>query len=200
MYGDLKIRCSCNYNNLETVLRSVSTLLNLEMKKILILFLVISLVSCREKQINNVPSLKPGKNEMADINKYLIQKDRERIKNYIERKNLNMIESPTGLWYQIIKEGEGKPFDENDKVVLNYECSLLDGTICYSSRDLGPKEVIIGRSEMEPGLKEGLRLLRPGAEAIFILPPFLAYGFVGDRKMIPSRAVIVYNVNILRTK
>jgi FKBP-type peptidyl-prolyl cis-trans isomerase len=200
MSGDLKIRYSCNYNNAEAGHRPVSICLNAGIKNILIMFLVVFLASCREKQITSVPGSKPGKNEMADINRYLIQKDRERIKNYIERKNLNMIESPTGLWYQIIKEGEGKPFDENDKVVLNYECSLLDGTKCYSSRDLGPKEVIIGRSEMESGLKEGLRLLRPGAEAIFILPPFLAYGFVGDRKMIPSRAVIVYNVNILRTK
>jgi FKBP-type peptidyl-prolyl cis-trans isomerase len=162
--------------------------------------MVLSFVSCRERHINSVPGSKPGKNEMADINKYLVQKDRERIRNYIERKNLNMIESSTGLWYQIIKTGEGNTFGENDKVVLNYECSLLDGTKCYSSKDLGQKEVILGRSNIEPGLNEGLRLLRPGAEAIFILPPFLAYGFVGDRKMIPSRAIIVYNVNILRTK
>ena len=172
----------------------------MEIKNIIILFLMVSLISCRERQGNTIPGSKPGKNEMADINKYLVQKDRERIRNYIERKNLIMIESPTGLWYQIINEGEGKIFGENDKVVLNYDCSLLDGTECYSSRDLGPKEVILGRSDIESGLNEGLRLLRPGSEAIFIIPPFLAYGFVGDRKMIPSRAVIVYNVNILRTK
>ena len=34
----------------------------------------------------------------------------------------------------------------------------------------------MGRSEMEAGLNEGLRMLKPGAEAIFIIPPFLAYG------------------------
>jgi FKBP-type peptidyl-prolyl cis-trans isomerase FkpA len=200
MYGDLKIRCSYYYNNVETGLRPVSTFLHPGIKNILILFLVVSLISCREKHISIVPGSKPGKNEMADINKYLVQKDRERIRNYIERKNLNMIESPTGLWYQIIKTGEGNTFAENDKIVLNYECSLLDGTKCYSSTDLGPKDVILGRSNIEPGLNEGLRLLKPGAEAIFIIPPFLAYGFVGDRKMIPSRAVIVYNVNILQAK
>ncbi len=54
--------------------------------------------------------LSPGINEMADLNKYLMRKDRERIKNYIERKNLKMNESPTGLWYQIIKEGNGQNF------------------------------------------------------------------------------------------
>jgi FKBP-type peptidyl-prolyl cis-trans isomerase len=43
-------------------------------------------------------------------------------------------------------------------------------------------------------------MLKPGAEAIFIMPPFLAYGLIGDGKMIPPRAVIVYNVNILQAK
>ena len=137
---------------------------------------------------------------MAELNRYLVQKDRERIQNYIERKNLKMTESPTGLWYRIVREGEGGNFTDNEKVVFAYECSLLDGTKCYSSETLGPKEIILGRSNLEPGLNEGLRMLNSGAEAIFILPPFLAYGLPGDGKMIPSRAVIVYNVNILRAK
>ena len=183
MFGDLRTRYS-----------------HMRIRFIVILFTFLTLVSCRQKQGHNQIASRPGKNEMADLNRYLIQKDRERIKNYIERKNLKMYESPTGLWYQIIKEGTGKNLTENDRVVMNYECSLLDGTKCYSSNELGPKEVVLGRSEMEQGLNEGLRLLKPGAEAIFILPPFLAFGFVGDRKMIPSRAVIVYKVNILQPK
>jgi FKBP-type peptidyl-prolyl cis-trans isomerase len=166
---------------------------------IIILFTLLS-VSCRNNPGKPVSNRKPGKEEMADLNRYFIQKDRERIQNYIERKNLRMIESPTGLWYQIINEGEGDKFTDNDKVVIEYECSLLDGTKCYSSKALGPKEVILARSEMEQGLNEGLRMLKPGGEAIFILPSYLAYGMRGDGKMIPSRAVIVYNVNILRAK
>lgn len=183
MYGDLKIRRN-----------------GMWIKNLIILFLIFTIGSCREKPQNKIINPKPGKNEMADLNKYFVQKDRERILNYIERKRLNMTESPAGLWYQIIKEGAGQPFTDNDKVVMDYECSLLDGTKCYSSKDLGPKEVVLGRSEMEAGLNEGLRLLKHGAEAIFIIPPFLAYGLVGDRKMIPSRAVIVYKVNILHIK
>lgn len=109
-----------------------------------------------------------------------------------------MIESPTGLWYQIIKEGEGKILTDNSKISMKFECSLLDGTECYSSEKTGPKELILGRSEMEPGLNEGLRLMKPGSEAIFILPPFLAYGLPGDGKMIPPRSIIVYKVNILQ--
>jgi FKBP-type peptidyl-prolyl cis-trans isomerase FkpA len=169
-------------------------------KPIILFIVVLSVFSCRDKHSDLITASRPGSNEMADLNKYLVQKDRERIKNYIERKNLKMTESPTGLWYQIINEGNGKPFSDNDKIVMNYKCSLLDGTKCYSSDESGPKELVLGKSIMEPGLNEGLRLLKPGSEAVFIIPPYLAYGLVGDRKMIPSRAVIVYNVNILQPK
>jgi FKBP-type peptidyl-prolyl cis-trans isomerase FkpA len=183
MSGDLKKRCK------SMIIRNIVT--------VIFLFAIVACKNISEKKIAN-PG--PGKNEMADLNRYFVQKDRERIQNYIERKNLKMTESPTGLWYQIVKEGTGDTFVESDKVIMNFECSLLDGTRCYSSEKLGPKEVILGRSELEPGLNEGLRLLKPGSEAIFILPPFLAHGLLGDGKMIPSRAIIVYNVNILRAK
>ena len=157
-------------------------------------------ISCTNNTERGSQNSRPGKNEMADLNRYFLKKDKERIQNYIERKNLRMTETSTGLWYQIVKDGEGNNFTEGSKVSMEYECSLLDGTKCYSSKDLGPKELILGKSEMEPGMNEGLRMLKPGAEALFIIPPFLGYGLVGDRKKIPSRAIIVYNVNILRPK
>jgi FKBP-type peptidyl-prolyl cis-trans isomerase FkpA len=156
------------------------------------------LASCRNDSEQRITGSKPGRDDMTELNKYFVQKDRERIQNYTERKNLNMIESPSGLWYQILKPGEGSFFTDADKVLMNYECSLLDGTLCYSSATMGPKELILGRSEMEPGMNEGLRLLKPGAEAIFIFPPYLGYGLIGDGKKIPSRSIIVYNVNILQ--
>src|SRR5450759_1273170 len=66
MFGDLKTRYKY-----------------MGIKNIVILSLIISLVSCREKATNNIFNSRPGKNEMADLNKYLVQKDRERIRNNI---------------------------------------------------------------------------------------------------------------------
>jgi FKBP-type peptidyl-prolyl cis-trans isomerase len=163
-----------------------------------ILLFLFALISCRNDREKNSTGSQPGTREMADLNSYFVKKDKERIENYIERKKLKMSESPTGLWYQIIREGEGKLLVNNDRIILDYECSLLDGTKCYSSGELGPKEVVLGRSEIEAGLNEGLHLLRPGGEAIFIIPPFLAYGLLGDRKLIPPRATLVYHVRVRR--
>lgn len=153
-------------------------------------------VTCNNSSEKSVIIKKPGKNELADLNRYFVQKDRERIQNYIERKNLSMKESANGMWYCIKKVGTGKYFTDNDKISFDYVCSLLDGTECYNSDKLGPKEFTLGKSEIEAGLNEGLRLLKPGGEAIFILPPFLAYGMVGDGKSISSRAILVYDIKI----
>ena len=163
-------------------------------RNLLILLLLSGLVSCNSGQKQSDRQSRPGKKEMAELNKYMVQKDRERVENYIERKGLEMTESGTGLWYQIKSEGSGDYFRDNDRILMEYECFLLDCTKCYSSEESGPKEVILGRSDVEAGLNEGLRMLKPGGEAIFILPPFLAYGLVGDGKRIPSRAVVVYDI------
>lgn len=152
--------------------------------------------SCRNNSSPVEDSGKPGKDEMAEMNRFLVQKDREIIENYIERKGLTMKESPAGLWYAIEKEGVGDLIAENDKIRIEYRCELIDGTYCYSSDESGPMEITVGKSDIEPGLNEGLRMLKPDGEAIFILPPFLAHGLVGDGKLIPPRTIVVYWVKV----
>ena len=158
--------------------------------------MAIFLLSCNNGSRNSVIIKKPGKQELADLNTYMVQKDRERIQNYIERKHLDMKESPNGLWYLIKKEGSGRCFTDSERIVMDYRCYLLDGTLCYTSENLGPREIVLGRSELEAGLYEGLKMLKSGGEAIFILPPFLAYGIIGDNKSIPPRAIIVYEIEV----
>jgi FKBP-type peptidyl-prolyl cis-trans isomerase len=161
-----------------------------------IILIFFCLNSCKDRSEKNTVQ-PPDRKEMAELNEYFVQKDRERIQNYIERKNLKMTESPTGLWYSVRNGGSGEFIKLNDRIVMQYDCSLLDGTKCYSSEELGPKEIILGKTGIEPGLLEGLLLLTRGGEATFILPPFLAYGLPGDGKKIPPRATVIYNVKIL---
>lgn len=162
----------------------------------LVLLFTFSCNSGREKPVSPVI---PGKKELADLNRYFVQKDRERIESYIERRGLKMTESATGMWYGIKTGDSGNVFKEDDKIIFDYECSLLDGTICYRSSEIGQKEVILGKTKIEAGLDQGLRMLKPGDQAVFIIPPFLAYGLTGDGRKIPAKAVIIYEVkNIWR--
>ncbi|MFO7574628.1 MAG: FKBP-type peptidyl-prolyl cis-trans isomerase [Bacteroidales bacterium] len=160
------------------------------------LFLVIS---CSERGGGNTGGIVvPDREAVEEANRYLVQKDRERIENYIERRGLDMQMTRSGLWYMITDTGAGNPIQADDRILINYNCGLLDGTEVYSSADKGPREIVIGRTNTEAGLDEGLRMLRGGSKALFIIPSYLAHGLLGDGEKIPPRAVVVYSIMVIR--
>ncbi len=159
--------------------------------------LLIILPACNNSSRTSVNNKKPGGKEMAELNSYLVEKDRERIVSYAERKGLDIRETKSGLWYEIKNRGSESSFKDKDKLILQYKCSLLDGTLIYSSDSLGTKEIVLGKGEIEAGLNEGLRMLGHGGKAIFIIPPFLGFGLIGDSKAIPQRATLVYEIKIM---
>ena len=53
-------------------------------------------------------------------------------------------------------------------------------------KTLGPKELILGRSDMEPGLNEGLRIVETRSRSNLHYSSVSAYGLSGDGKMIPQ--------------
>lgn len=132
------------------------------------------------------------------INKYLVKKDADAIKGYIRRHGWNMQESQTGLWYEIIKKGNGPQALAGKSVTLSYNVWLLDGTHCYSSDTDGNKTFVIGKGGVETGLEQGILLLQEGDKARFIMPPHLAYGLIGDENKIPARSTIIYEIQVLK--
>ncbi|NOY36050.1 MAG: peptidylprolyl isomerase [Chlorobi bacterium] len=163
---------------------------------VILLFLIACGRQEHQQQKNNTPS----ENVLMETNRYLAEKDGERITSYIQRHGWNMQHTGTGLWYEIYVHGTGTPVTQGRQVTLDYTLSLLDGTVCYSSETAGPKSFTAGRGGVEAGLEQGVLMLREGDRARFILPPWLAYGVPGDRNKIPPRSVIVYDVKILSVK
>jgi FKBP-type peptidyl-prolyl cis-trans isomerase len=164
---------------------------------ILVFYLIFFFFSCggRETEKQSVPV--PGRSAIEEVNRSLLQKDLDRIESYIERRGLEMKMTPTGLWYMIIEPGKGDSVKNDDLVSINYRSRLLDGTELYTSSELGLKSIRIGRSTIEAGLDEGLRLLRGGGSALLILPSHLAFGLLGDGDKIPSRAILVYEIEVV---
>ena len=138
------------------------------------------------------------KNNLVKANKGLVIKDQDNITDYLAKKEWNMTETNTGLWYEIIKHGDGQKAITGKVIHLRYQVKLMDGTVCYSSDSLGVKSFKIGQGGVESGLEEGVLLLKEGDAARFILPPYLAFGLLGDENKIPPRSTIVYNVEMLK--
>jgi FKBP-type peptidyl-prolyl cis-trans isomerase len=134
--------------------------------------------------------------QLVNVNRELVIKERERIESYISRKGLDMNMTDAGIWYSVIKHGEGDKLGSGDRVRIEYSCSLLDGTLCYSSDSNGDMNITIGSSDIPSGLDEALRLLKAGSRAIIILPSNMAYGLVGDGDRIPARAALIYEIMV----
>jgi len=146
----------------------------------------------------------PAKNQnqekskkLIEMNRALVRKDRLRIEGYVSRNNLDMKETGTGLWYSILRNGNGEKVKSGVRVNLDFSVSLLDGHECYNSQKEGIKTFVVGQGGVESGLEEGILLMHIGDKAKFIMPPHLAYGLTGDANKIPARAIIIYDVELL---
>ncbi len=165
------------------------------------LFFAVTLFACKQKEPSVSKEEKQAvKKQMVEVNRILIKKDQQRIKGYLERRNLVMNQTKTGLWYKIETEGNGLPVETGKIVSIAYKINLLDGGECYNSESDGVKEFLVGKGGVESGLEEGILLLREGSKATFIMPPYLAHGLTGDGNCIPARAIILYEVEVLSVK
>lgn len=139
-----------------------------------------------------------AKKTFAKINKTLIDQDRKLIEGYIKRHQLeSMKETGTGLFYLVWGESKGELIKTGNVVEYSFKVTLLDGTLCYQTDSNSPKKFSVGHGGVESGLEQAVLLMRQGQKGKFILPPHLAYGLQGDWNKIPSRSIIVYDIEML---
>lgn len=94
---------------------------------------------------------------------------------------------PSGLQYQVLKEGNGKKPTAKDSVKCHYEGFLIDGTVFDSSVQRG-EPAVFGLQQVIAGWTEGLQLMQEGAKYRFFIPYRLAYGEGGAGASIPPYA------------
>jgi gliding motility-associated peptidyl-prolyl isomerase len=134
---------------------------------------------------------------LIEANKAAVQTEDEQIEDLLNRYNWDMETSETGLRYLIDDEGYGEKIGEGDRVTLEYAVKLITGDVVYSSEDSGPMEFTVGREDVIAGLHQGVRLLRNGGKARFVIPSYLAYGLIGDNNKIGKKATLIYKVHVI---
>jgi FKBP-type peptidyl-prolyl cis-trans isomerase FklB len=103
---------------------------------------------------------------------------------------------PSGLQYQVLREGNGKKPSAKDSVKCHYEGFLIDGTVFDSSVQRG-EPAVFGLQQVIAGWTEGLQLMQEGAKYRFFIPYRLAYGEGGAGQMIPPFATLIFDVELL---
>ena len=114
-------------------------------------------------------------------------------------KKEGVVTLPSGLQYQVLKEGDGKKPSATDQVVCHYEGTLIDGTVFDSSYQRN-QPATFGLNQVIPGWTEGVQLMQEGAKYRFFIPYNLAYGERGAGTQIPPFAALVFDVELIEVK
>jgi FKBP-type peptidyl-prolyl cis-trans isomerase len=170
----------------------------IKISNILILFIGFSfLFSCTPEVKKEKQLILPTEDESSDMNKVWIKEEHQLIEKFVERNGWEVSKTGTGLRYLIYEKGNGEQAKPGMRAMISYSISLLDGTKCYSTEEIGPQPFSINRDDVESGLHEGITYMKVGDRAKLIIPSYLAHGLAGDLNKIPTLATIIYDIRLL---
>jgi FKBP-type peptidyl-prolyl cis-trans isomerase FkpA len=119
-------------------------------------------------------------------------------KVFVEKaaKEKGAVKTASGLIYLAKKEGSGSNPAASDKVKVHYSGALVNGIVFDSSYKRGqPAEFAL--NGVIKCWTEGMQMMKPGGKARLICPPDIAYGERGAGGLIPPKATLVFDVELL---
>jgi len=112
-------------------------------------------------------------------------------------KRKEVVTLPSGLQYEVIKEGNGANPGATDRVKCHYHGTLIDGTVFDSSVQRGEPAVFPVDGVIK-GWVEALQLMQEGSKWRLFVPSELAYGSQGAGGVIGPDATLIFEVELLK--
>lgn len=134
------------------------------------------------------------KSEQAKLGEAAKREGEEYLEKNAARSGVTVL--PSGLQYEVVREGTGRKPKATDSVKCHYEGTLVDGTVFDSSRRRG-EPAVFPLNGVIRGWTEGLQLMQEGAIYRFFIPYNLAYGENGAGASIPPYAALVFEVELI---
>lgn len=126
--------------------------------------------------------------------------EQEQLVAFLDTIPWDKVKKYNGIYFIQKTEGEGDFARFNDEVVLSYEGFFLDGEKFDSTKDR--KEVFTYRigeqGQVLKGFDIGVRHMREGGEAIFIIPSQLAFQEGSGNAIVPPYTSVIYHVEFLK--
>ena len=114
------------------------------------------------------------------------------------KENKAVVELPSGLRYEVVKQGDGAAPNPTETVKVHYTGTLIDGTVFDSSVQRNePAEFQL--DQVIPGWTEGLQKVNKGGKIKLYVPPSLAYGD-DARGNIPPSSTLIFEIDLLDIK
>ncbi len=103
---------------------------------------------------------------------------------------------PSGLQYEILKEGSGPKPKATDKVKCHYHGTLINGKVFDSSVER-KQPAVFGVNQVIKGWVEALQLMPVGSKWRLYIPSELAYGSQGAGSFIEPNSTLIFDVELL---
>ena len=123
-------------------------------------------------------------------------KDNREILDAIRSGKWDTTGSSKGIYYKILREGNGRQVELNDTVTVNYKGSLMNGEIFDSTKE---KPAVFPLKRLIKGWQTGLPFCRLGGSIRLIIPSALAYT-TRNLGIIPPNSVLVFDVDVLESR
>lgn len=115
-----------------------------------------------------------------------------------EKMSAEVVETPSGLKYIILEEGQGDKPKKGQKVKVHYTGKLEDGSVFDSSVQRGvPIEFTLGVGQVIKGWDEGIADMKVGEKRQLIIPPDLGYGANGYPPVIPPNSILIFDTELV---
>ena len=134
------------------------------------------------------------KENRINANRVVIQSEATQIEGYVQRRKMSTKALPCGALYSEYSHGDGSPINPEDTVVVGYRLEALDGTPFYTRQT---DTLVVGHREVTQALDDLLLQLNYGSKAWLIAPSNTAYGVAGDGDRVPSRTIVIYNIETI---
>ncbi|MBT4290472.1 MAG: FKBP-type peptidyl-prolyl cis-trans isomerase [Deltaproteobacteria bacterium] len=105
----------------------------------------------------------------------------------------------SGLQYRVVKKGKGKFPRINDTVKVHYVGKLVSGNEFDSSYKRG-KPAVFKVNGVIKGWTEALLMMQKGSKWEIFIPPELGYGNKGVPDVIPSNAVLIFELELIKPR
>ena len=136
--------------------------------------------------------------DMAAKQEKLYGPNREAGRKFLEEnaKRDSVVTLPSGLQYQILVKGEGEVPQASDKVKVNYEGRLIDGTVFDASAKHGSEPAEFTPAQVIRGWTEALTMMPVGSKWRLFVPSDLAYGD-RDTGSIKPYSTLIFDVELV---
>ncbi len=107
----------------------------------------------------------------------------------------------SGLKFEELQRGDGEPAAAGNTVSVHYTGWLTDGTKFDSSLDRNaPFSFLLGGGRVIKGWDEGIQGMQVGGRRKLTIPHHLGYGAAGAGGVIPPRATLIFEVELLEVR